>query len=211
MKIYDVTIPINDKTPVYEGDPPLEIEVPLSFEKGDDYNVSKICMSLHTGTHVDAPNHFIDGSKRIEDLALERLIGDCRVFEFEDNVTAIEKRHVEDLETTDRILLKTRNSQFWNDFGQGFRTDFTYIAPEAAEALVEKGVRLIGFDYLSIEKFGAEKADSHLTFLKNDVIILEGLDLREISAGDYEMICLPIKFAGGTGDGAPARTILREK
>ena len=93
---------------------------------------------------------------------------------------------------------------------QGFRKDFTYIAPDAAQKLVDLGVKLVGIDYLSVEKFGSEDFQTHITLLKNEVIIIEGLDLREVSAGDYELICLPLKIASGTGDGAPARTVLRE-
>lgn len=211
MKIYDISVSINEQTPVYEGDPQLEIEVPISIKRGDAANVSRICMSVHTGTHVDAPNHFIEGAKRVDELSLEKLIGKCRVVEFSDDVTSIEASHVENLENVERVLFKTRNSQFWNNFAQGFRKDFTYIAPEAARILVAKNVKLVGLDYLSVERFGAESADTHLTFLKNEIVILEGLDLREVPAGEYELICLPIKLAGGAGDGAPARTILRGK
>jgi arylformamidase len=107
-------------------------------------------------------------------------------------------------------LFKTRNSEFWNDTTQGFRKDFTYIAPEAAKELVDLGVKLVGIDYLSVEKFGSEDFGTHFALLSAQVIIIEGLDLREVSAGDYELICLPLKIASGTGDGAPARTVLRE-
>ena len=211
MTIYDITLPVNENTPVYEGDPPLEIDVPLAIKNGEAANVSRICMSVHTGTHVDAPNHFIEGTKRVEDLSLEKLIGKCRVVEISVDVMSIEAEHVSNLENVERVLFKTRNSQFWNSFGQGFRKDFTYISPEAARILVENDIKLIGFDYFSIEKFGAETAESHLIFLEKEVVILEGLDLRAIAAGEYELICLPMKFAGGAGDGAPARAILRQE
>ncbi len=211
MKIFDITLPLNEKTPVYEGDPQLEISVPLNIKGGDAANVSRLCMSVHTGTHVDAPNHFIEGTKRVDQLSFEKLIGKCRVIEFPDDVLAIEAKHVENVENVERILFKTRNSQFWNDYDQGFRRDFTYISPGAAHILVAKGITLVGIDYFSVEQFGAESADTHITFLKNEVVILEGLDLREVSAGDYELICLPMKFAGGAGDGAPARAILRQE
>ncbi|HSK73998.1 MAG TPA: cyclase family protein [Pyrinomonadaceae bacterium] len=210
MKIYDITVPINEQTPVYEGDPPVEIKLKLSMKNGDAANVSQVCMGVHTATHVDAPNHFIEGTRRVDQLDLEKLIGRCSVVEFDESVTAIKAKHVENLNGVERVLFKTKNSQFWDDFGQGFRKDFAYIAPEAAHILVEKGVKLVGFDYLSIERFDAETADSHIVLLEKEVIILEGLDLREVPAGEYELICLPMKFAGGAGDGAPARTVLRE-
>lgn len=210
MKIYDVTFPISSETPIYEGDPKAEIKTMNSMQNGDAANVSQICCGVHTSTHVDAPNHFIEGTKRVHELDLEVLVGECLVIEIDENVSAIGAKHIENLENTARILFKTRNSAFWNEPEKGFRKDFTYITPEAAQILVEKGVKLVGIDYLSVEKFGSADFLTHLTLLKNEVIILEGLDLREVSGGNYELICLPLKYIGGKGDGAPARTILRK-
>ncbi len=210
MKIYDITFPITEKTPVFDGDPHVEIKTFNSFDDGDAANVSQICLSVHTATHVDAPNHFINGAKKVADLALETLIGQCRVIELDKSVSAIAPKHIENLENIERVLFKTRNSDFWNDFEKGFRKDFTYIEPETARILVEKGVKLVGIDYLSVEKFDAETAETHIILLENEVIILEGLDFRQVPAGEYELICLPLKIAGGTGDGAPARTVLRQ-
>ena len=211
MKIYDVSVPISEKTPVYEGDPAVEIDLKLSLAEGDAANVSQVCLGVHTGTHVDAPNHFIEGTKKIIDLDLETLIGKCLVIELDDDVMAIKPEHIEIPEDTERVLFKTRNSQFWADFEQGFRKDFTYIQPAAARVLVERNIRLVGIDYLSVEAFDAETPETHITLLEKEVIILEGLDLREVPAGEYELICLPLKFAGGAGDGSPARTVLRER
>jgi len=211
MKIYDVTVPISEKTPVYEGDPNVQIEIANAIERGDAANVSRICCGVHTATHVDAPVHFIEGGKKVHELSLEKLIGACRVVEIDDGVMAIEAEHLENLEDVERVLFKTRNSDFWNDFSRGFRKDFTYIAPGAARALVDLGVKLVGIDYLSVEKFGSEDFATHITLLEKEIVIIEGLDLREVSAGDYELICLPLKIDGGAGDGATARTILRQK
>ena len=211
MKIYDVTVPISENTPVYEGDPTVEITIANAIARGDAANVSRLCCGIHTGTHVDAPNHFIEGSRRVHELELKKLVGKCRVVEIEKSVMAIEAKHIENLDGAERVLFKTRNSDFWNDFSQRFRQDFTYIAPDAAKALVDLGIKLVGIDYLSVEKFGAETFDTHITLLEKEVVIIEGLDLREVPAGDYELICLPLKIVGGTGDGALARTILRQK
>ncbi len=211
MKIYDITVPISENTPVYEGDPTVEITIANAIARGDTANVSRLCCGIHTGTHVDAPNHFIEGSRRVHELELEKLVGKCRVVEIDKSVTAIEAKHIENLDGAERVLFKTRNSDFWNDFSHGFRKDFTYIAPDAAKALVDLRIKLVGIDYLSVEKFGAETFDTHITLLEKEVVIIEGLDLREIAAGEYELICLPLKIVGGTGDGAPARTILRQK
>ncbi len=212
MKIYDVSVPISEKTPVYEGDPNVEITVASSIENGDAANVSRLCCGVHTATHVDAPNHFIDGTRRAHELEFDKLIGKCRVVELEKDVLEINASHVENanLKGVERVLFKTRNSDFWSDFEQGFRKDFTYITSDAATMLVDLNIKLVGIDYLSVEKFGSEDFGTHKTLLEKEVVIIEGLDLREVSAGDYELICLPLKLQGGTGDGAPARTILRE-
>ena len=209
MKIYDVTVAISEQTPVYEGDPNVQIECANQIARGDAANVSRLCCGVHTATHVDAPNHFIEGARRVHELELEKLIGKCRVVEIDETVSAIEAKHINNLAGVERVLFKTRNSDFWNDLSQGFRKDFTYIAPDAARALVDLNVKLVGIDYLSVEKFGAETFDTHIALLEKEVVIIEGLDLREVPAGDYELICLPLKIIGGTGDGAPARTILR--
>lgn len=211
MKIYDVTAPLGEHMPVYEGDPAVEIVAANRIEKGDAANVSRLCCGVHTATHVDAPAHFIEGARRVHELDLEKLVGQCRVVEIEKSITAIEIEHIKNLDGAERVLFKTRNSDFWNDLSQGFRKDFTYIAPDAARALVDLGIKLVGIDYLSVEKFGSTDFATHIAFLEKEIVIIEGLDLREVSAGDYELICLPLKLVGGTGDGAPARTILRQK
>lgn len=210
MRIYDVTVPISSKTPTFPGDPSIDFHVTLSIEKGDAANVTLLHFGAHTATHVDAPNHFIEGTSRVDELPLDVLIGAARVIELPDDVLAIDAKHIniESLQGAVRVLFKTRNSQFWGEMDKGFRTDFTYITPEAARKLVDAGVKLVGIDYLSVEKFKSENFDTHTSLLSNSVVIIEGLDLREIKAGEYELICLPLKVSGGTGDGAPARTVL---
>jgi arylformamidase len=210
MKIYDVTFPLSEQTPVYEGDPKVKIDVCAELAKGDAANVTQLCFGAHTATHVDAPNHFINGTRQVHELDLYKLIGQCRVVDLDKSVTAVTAKHVENLENMERVLFKTRNSDFWNEPEKGFRKDFTYIEPEAARVLVEKGIKLVGIDYLSVEKFGAKSFDTHTILLEKEVVIIEGLDLREVSEGDYELICLPLKVISETGDGAPARTILRK-
>lgn len=210
MKIYDITVPISENSPIYEGDPRVKIDVTASLANGDAANVTKLCFGAHTATHVDAPNHFIEGTRKVAELDLQKLIGACRVVELDESVSAIEPRHVENLENAERILFKTRNSAFWNDTSAGFRKDFTYITPEAARLLAAKNVKLVGIDYLSVEKFGSEDFATHIALLEKEIVIIEGLDLREVPAGVYELICLPLKIISETGDGAPARTILRE-
>lgn len=211
MKIYDITFPISAATPIYEGDPRAEIKTMHAISEGAPANVSQICCGVHTATHVDAPVHFVENARRVHELELEKLIGECKVIELDESVLAIEPQHLESLENAERILFKTRNSAFWNEPEKGFRRDFTYISPEAARRLVEKNIKLVGIDYLSVEKFGSEDYATHIILLEKEVIIIEGLDLRAVPAGDYELICLPLKYVGGAGDGAPARTVLRSQ
>jgi arylformamidase len=145
----------------------------------------------------------------VEELDIGKLIGPCRVVQVPTDVDAIGPEHLDGLDGVERVIFKTKNSEFWNEPETGFRTDFAYLLPEAAEILAGNGVKLVGIDYLSIEKFGSMDFVTHKTLLEKEVVILEGVDLRKVPAGEYELICLPIKFIGGTGDGAPARTLLR--
>lgn len=210
MKIFDVTFPIAPNTPVYEGDPQVELKAASAIARGDAANVTDLHFGAHTATHVDAPAHFIEGAPKVSEMPLEVLIGAARVVEIDESAMAIEAKHVKNLDEAERILFKTRNSEFWNEPEKGFRKDFTYIEPEAARILVEKGVKLVGIDYLSVERFGSEDFATHIILLQNGVVIIEGLDLREIAAGDYELVCLPLKIESETGDGAPARVVLRQ-
>jgi arylformamidase len=127
-----------------------------------------------------------------------------------DDVIAIEPEHVGDITGVSRVLFKTQNSAFWNEPERGFRKDFTYITPDTARMLVDNGVVLVGIDYLSIEKSGSPGHPVHITLLEKEVVILEGVDLREVTAGDYGIICMPLKYIGAGGDGSPARTMLWE-
>lgn len=195
--------------PVYEGDPGVKIEPWSAFAKGDSANVSMLNFGAHTGTHVDAPAHFIEGANTIDKLPLETLIGPARVVRVPDEVMEIDPAFLTgcDLEGVERVIFHTRNSAFWNS--EGFRKDYTHLLPEAAELLVDRGIKLVGTDYLSIEKFHSGHHRTHLTLLRKNVVIVEGLSLSDVPPGDYELICLPLKIAEGAGDGAPARAVLR--
>jgi arylformamidase len=209
MRLIDITVPISAKTPTYPGDPGIEIQQWSSISTGDSANVTMLHFGAHTATHVDAPAHFIEGASRVDAMPLDVLIGKVRVVEFPHELTAIRASDLPELGEVERILFKTRNSSFWADTSTGFRTDFTYITVEAARALVDADVKLVGMDYLSVEQFKSGTHETHTCFLSRGVVIVEGLDLREVSAGEYELICLPLKLASGTGDGAPARAVLR--
>src|SRR5215212_6752873 len=212
MRIYDISVAIAPgETPTYPGDPGIEVGAWSSIARGDHANVSVLNFGAHTGTHIDAPAHFIEGAPGISSLPLDALVGHARVVEIPTDAVAVGESHVraEALRGATRVLFKTRNSAFWEDPRGRFREDFAYITPEAARALVARGVRLVGFDYLSVEKFGSEGFETHMALLSSGVVIVEGLDLRAVAAGVYELICLPLKIAAGSGDGAPARAILR--
>jgi len=207
MKIFDVTVPISKNLPVYPGDPPVKIERKATIGKNDaSYNLSRYSFSSHVGTHVDAPFHFIADGKTVDQLPLELLMGRARVVE----VTSprIDEAALKEFDFTAaaRVLFKTRNSYLWSK--PEFVQDYVYITPGAARVLVNEGIKLVGIDYLSVEKFGSDTYDTHLTLLGAGTLIIEGLDLREIEPGDYELICLPMKFQGG--DGSPARVILKQ-
>lgn len=213
MQIYDVSVPLSSTTPTYPGDPGIEIKQWLTLARGDAANVSLINFGLHSGTHVDAPAHFIEGGAKIESLPLESLIGEAEVVEVANDIRVIDESFVvaNCSRASERILFKTRNSAFWNNSQDGFREDYTYIEPAAARLLAESGIKLVGIDYLSVEQFKSDHFGTHHALLSRGVVIVEGLDLRAVPSGFYELICLPLKIAGGSGDGAPARVILRTK
>jgi arylformamidase len=208
MKIYDVTVAISNDLPVYPGDPPIQIERTQSLEKGDIARVSRLSISTHIGTHVDPPYHFIKDGVALDRAPLDVFIGPARVVDAGD-AALIDAALLStfDLDGASRVLFKTRNSRFWAETKE-FQKDFVYLETDAAEALVARGVKLVGIDYLSIEKFGFDEPTTHWTLLGNDVYIVEGLDLSAIAPGDYELICLPMKIKDG--DGGPARVVLRE-
>ena len=208
--MYDITVTINAETPIYKGDPGVEIASFKSIAAGSSANVSQISFGVHTATHVDAPNHFIDGARRVHEIDPAKLVGPCRVIAVPENVIAIEPEHVGDIVGVERVIFKTQNSAFWSEPERGFRTDFSYLTPATAKLLVDSGVVLVGIDYLSIEKSGSPGHPVHIALLANEIVILEGVDLREVPPGDYELICMPLKYDGATGDGSPARTFLRE-
>lgn len=210
MRIYDITVPISAETPIYKGDPGVEITSFKAISAGSSANVSQISLGVHTATHIDAPNHFIDGAKRVHEIDPAKLIGPCRVVAVPNDVIAIEPEHVGDLTGVERVLFRSRNSEFWATPEDGFRTDFTFITPATAKLLVDNGIVLVGIDYLSIEKSGSPGHPVHITLLENEVVILEGIDLREVPPGEYDLVCAPLKYDGGNGDGSPARTFLRE-
>lgn len=208
--IHDVTLTFTTDIPRFPNTPEPTLERLRSMDDGAVNNLSRLDTHVHFGTHVDAPCHFIADGHGMEAVPLETLLGPCLVVDFPD----LAEIAPADLEAkaippgTERLVLKTRNSALWNDYTQGFRTDFVALTPAAADWVIARGIRLIGIDYLSIERFQEPGRVTHRGLLGAEVVIVEGLDLRNIEAGPYDLVCMPLKLKGC--DGAPARVALIE-
>lgn len=210
MKIYDISVPIHAGTPVWEGDPPVIIHEMLNTDRGDIANVTRLELGAHTATHIDAPRHFVPSRKGIDELDLEALLGPAYVAEFSTDrvITAADLQTLDLPAGTTRLLCKTKNSQLWQSPNHRFDREFIGLDVGAARWLVDQGFRLIGIDYLGVERFDMidQGAPAHHILLSAEIVILEGLDLSEVSPGLYQLVCLPIKIQNG--DGAPSRAIL---
>jgi arylformamidase len=205
--LYDVSLPIVTGGVVYPGNAPIDIAPIKTVASGGSSTISKISFGSHTATHVDPPSHFFADGRTVDQLPLDVLIGRALLVRLPDAVMAITAEHVRqaNIGGHTRVLFASRNSGFNRD--TAFHPDFTYVAPDAAELLVKQGVRLVGVDYLSIEQYHSGHGQTHKTLLGAGVVIIEGLQLSEPPAGEYELICLPLRLAGL--DGAPARVVLR--
>lgn len=205
-KIYDISIPLRAGMPVWPGDPGFKRTLFASFEKVG-YNVSMIMMGSHTGTHVDAPAHFIEGGATVDTFSLDVLVGQVIVFELaaEKEITRSDLE-VLDFNDNTRVLFKTRNSSLWEL--SEFTPDFISFAPDAAQYLVDKGIKLVGIDYLSVGSFYEGGEYVHRIFLGNGVVVIESINLLDVPPGTYELMCLPLRIIGG--EGAPARVLLKE-
>lgn len=206
-RLVDVSVLLAPGLATYPGNPAFELTPVKRIAAGDSSNNSRLVMGTHTGTHVDAPLHFFDGRPGADALALELLIGRARVIDLPHRGGITEKHLAgaglrEDL----RVLLRTPNSALWNS-SDGFHSDYTYITEGGAKFLVDQGVKVVGVDYLSVEEFKKAGAPAHRALLGAGVIVIEGLNLSDVDAGQYEMYCLPLRLANG--DGAPARVVLK--
>lgn len=206
-RIYDITVPLSPSLTVYPGDPSVEITPITQLAEGDVTNTSHIALCAHSGTHLDAARHIFAQGDSIEMLDLNTLIGTVRV------LTVIGQHHITadmlqklDFGTAQRVLFKTRNSRLWAQ--PNFQPDYIALTESAAHYLIARGVKLVGIDYLSVDAYEDGALPVHRILLGANVLILEGLDLRSVADGDYELMALPLKIQGG--DGAPARVILRQ-
>lgn len=206
MKYYDISLNLSSETVSWVTSPPFELVERKRMSRGDRNNSSALNMSAHAGTHVDAPFHFVPDGATIESLPLEIFIGPALVHAV-DADRYITREHVEaiDLKGETRVLFKTRNSQLLHR--PAYDADFVAFSVEAAQALVARGVKLVGIDYLSVAH-AEEQVPVHRAFLDHGVVLLEGVDLSEITPGRYELICFPLRLRGL--DGAPCRAVLRE-
>ena len=208
----DATATLDPRTtPVYQGDAPMKFDFLHDMRKGDSFTLSAYSLGAHSGTHIDAPMHFVRNGAAIDRVPLGPLIGRARIIDIPDGVQAIDAAELNkhSWRGVPRILFRTRSALRGWMSSSTFHKDFAYIAPDAAKLLADAGVQLVGIDYISAEQFGAAAPLTHRTLLGRNIPIVEGLALDHVKAGDYDLIVLPIKV--GDHEGAPARAILRPR
>lgn len=203
-RVWDVSVPNRPDMHFYPGDPTLEQTQIRAIKRGDAANLTHLSLGAHTGTHVDAPAHFIDGAPTLEQVPLDCMVGPAQVLDVRGRAAIDAAALAGHAITADILLFRTDNSERWGK--AGFQKDFVYLTRDAAELLVARGVKTVGWDYLSIEQFGSQTFEVHKLLLGRGILIIEGLDLRTIEPGSYQLACLPLKLEGV--DGAPARAVL---
>ena len=207
MPLYDISLTISNDLPVWPGDQPVRLERTSDMQLGALVTLSRLACTVHVGTHLDAPRHFVRDGYGVDQIDLNQLIGPCLVIDLPEahviDAKALDNASIP-AETT-RLLCRTHNSQFWTQGAREFQTNFVAIDPAGAQWLVDHGIRLVGVDYLSV---GAYEGGilTHEILLGNGVIPVEGLNLAHITPGEYQLICLPLKLQDC--DGAPVRAIL---
>lgn len=210
MRVHDVTLPLRPDMPTWPGENGPTVSPLKRLARGDSSNVSLVTFGDHTGTHVDPPAHMILGGATVDALPLDALVGSCQVVAYD------EDEHISGawLESaairSSRLLFKTRNSERWRDPGAPFDEDFIALDETAAHWLVRRSVRLVAVDFLSVEPFGSGRIGHpvHIALLRAGVVIVEGVDLHDVEPGQYQVMCAPLRIAGGTG--SPARVFLIE-
>jgi arylformamidase len=204
--MYDISVPIRAGMVVWADEVPVDIEAMLTVER-DGAAVSRLCLGTHTGTHVDPPSHFIQGGSGVDSMPLDATLGPCAVRRFDERfeITAEQLEMARFPDGITRLLLSTPSAALWDL--PGFHTNYTGLSLSGAQWCLRRGIRLVGIDYLSIERVDSPTAwQTHISLLGAGVVILEGLDLRAVPEGEYELVCLPLKLQDG--DGAPARAVL---
>jgi arylformamidase len=210
MTLYDISLPISNDLPVFPDDPPVLLTLARSITEGHQCNISKVQMGVHTGTHVDAPYHFLNNGTMIDAIPIETFVGPCFVVELNsEHLILKEDFQKYSFPRHSRVLIKTKNSRFWANNCNSFNSDYVALGITAAQYLIEMRAILVGIDYLSIEAFNSDGGPIHQLLLKNDIAILEGLNLSAVKEGEYELICLPLKLQ--MCEAAPARVLLLDK
>ncbi len=205
--IIDISVPMHPMLPVWPTNRPVSIEHLQSIKNGAVANATHFSTNSHTGTHIDAPLHFVDDAKTTEEIPLDKLIGPCQVVDFQKKtkITADDLSQSGIAPGTEKLLFKTDNSRLWDDLAHPFYEDYCALTADAAQWVVDHQIHLVGIDYLSIQLYH-DSPDTHVILLSNEVVILEGIDLRQVQPGAYRLICLPLKIKGV--EGTMARAVL---
>ena len=207
MKLIDISLTLSENLPTWPGDPSIKLNKISSIEDGGQANVTQLLASVHVGTHVDAPDHFLDNGETVENIPLKLLVGPVQVVEIPStgNITADVLKTAKIPAGTERVLFKTANSEIWASGRTEFKEDYIGLEAGAAQDLVDLGIKVVGVDYLSVAPFN-DQVPIHKILLENKILIIEGLDLSQVEPGEYTLLCLPIKIENA--DGAPARVLL---
>ena len=205
--VYDISVRLGDESIDYPGDTPYSRELIWNIKDSNICDLSKLVMSAHSGTHVDTPAHFIEGAGTLDSYTIQDFILPAQVVNIEDNeaIRPAELKNV-NIEPGDALLFKTDNSVSGRCNTSNFSESFVYLSSEAAELCVEKEASLVGIDYITIEKYGDEAFPAHRRILGNNILVLEGINLREVRQGRYTLLCLPLKIKGG--EASPVRAVL---
>lgn len=209
-KIIDISVDISEKMVLWEGDAGVKARRVMSLAKGDAYNLTRLYMSVHQGTHIDAPLHFLEDGSSTDNFSLDAMVGPVQVVQVDDTIELITKTVLEQCAihtNSKRVLFKTRNSNYWKSGDQTFHKDYCGITSDGARYLAELGMRLVGLDYLSISPM-VELEEPHRILMHKGIVILETLNLAEVTPGLYNLYCLPLKLVGT--EGSPARVILTD-
>ena len=209
MTLYDISLTITEDLPTWPGDPGIILKKTSQIKEGEMVNLTHISTSVHVGTHVDAPNHFLREGETAENIPLDLLVGPAEVIEFsaDRHITADDLQEMDICTKGKRLLIKTSNSKYWAEGLNQFQEGFLALDPGAAAYLVDCGVEVVGVDYLSVAPF-SDPEPTHRILLEAGILIIEGLNLSGIKPGPYQLLCLPLKIGGS--DGAPARVLLEQ-
>lgn len=209
MDVYDVTLPVSGSMLTWPGDPPVSVRRTSDVGRGDSSTVSELILGSHTGTHVDAPAHFLPGGYGVDRIPMTALVGDAYVADARGRHGALSHDDMAGLNVpggTSRLLIRSDNSRLWDQASPAFPDSYVCLSPGAAEWCVERGLVCVGVDFLSVEQKGSPGHPTHVTLLRAGIAIIEGLDLRAVEPGSCELLCLPLRITGC--DGSPARVLL---